>query len=47
MRGIVVFALLFALSAVVDAAFFKGKHLADAEDAISGLGSLSTSMGHR
>ena len=47
MRGIVVFALLFALSAVVDAAFFKGKHLADAEDAISGLGSLSTSMGRR
>jgi hypothetical protein len=45
MRGIVVFALLFALSAVVDAAFFKGKHLEDAQEAMAGLTSLSTKIG--
>jgi hypothetical protein len=46
MRGIVVFALLTALTAVVDAAFFQGRHLKDAETAIEGLASLSTSIGH-
>ena len=47
MRGIVIFALMFAVMAVVDAAFFKGRHLSDAEEAITGLASLSTQIGRR
>jgi hypothetical protein len=47
MRGIVVFAILTAITAVVDAAFFKGRYLNDAETAITGLASLSMRIGHR
>jgi hypothetical protein len=47
MRGIVIFAIMFAVMAVVDAAFFKGRHLSDAEEAITGLASLSTQIGRR
>ena len=47
MRGIVAFALMTALMAVVDAAFFKGRYLNDAESAITGLASLSMRIGHR
>jgi hypothetical protein len=47
MRGIVAFAIITALLAVVDAAFFKGRHLKDGEDAILGLASLSTQLGRR
>ena len=45
MRGIVLFAVMFAITAVIDAAFFKGKYLSDAGTAISGLSSLSMKMG--
>jgi hypothetical protein len=47
MRGIVTFALITALMAVVDAAFFQGRHLRDAEEAITGLASISTQIGRR
>jgi hypothetical protein len=47
MRGIVVFAILTAIMAVVDAAFFKGRYLNDAETAITSLASLSMRIGHR
>jgi hypothetical protein len=47
MRGIVAFALMTALMAVIDAAFFKGRYLSDAEAAITGLASLSMRIGHR
>jgi hypothetical protein len=47
MRGIVVFAMITALMAVVDAAFFQGRHLKDGEEAILGLASLSTQIGRR
>ena len=47
MRGIVVFAILTAIMAVVDAAFFKGRYLNDAETAITGLAALSMRIGHR
>jgi len=47
MRGIVVFALMAALGAVVDAAFFQGRHLKDGQDAILGLASISTQIGRR
>jgi hypothetical protein len=46
MRGVVVFALLAALGAVVDATFFKGKHMEDAETAIVSLATISTQIGH-
>jgi hypothetical protein len=36
-----------ALLAVVDAAFFQGRHLKDGEDALLGLASLSTQIGGR
>ena len=47
MRGIVAFAIITALLAVVDATFFKGRHLKDGEEAILGLASLSTQIGRR
>ena len=47
MRGIVAFALMTALMAVVDAAFFQGRYLNDAESAVTGLASLSMRIGHR
>lgn len=47
MRGIVAFAIITALLAVVDAAFFKGRHLKDGQDALVGLASLSTQIGGR
>jgi hypothetical protein len=47
MRGIVAFAIITAMLAVVDAAFFKGRHLKDGEEAILGLASLSTQIGRR
>jgi hypothetical protein len=47
MRGIVIFALMAALGAVVDAAFFQGRHLKDGQDAILGLASISTQIGRR
>ena len=46
MRGIVMFAIMTAILAVVDAAFFEGRHLGDAEKAITGLSSLKTKIGH-
>lgn len=45
MRGIVVFAILFAVMGVIDAAFFKGRYLNDAQQAITGLASLALKMG--
>ena len=47
MRGIVAFAIMTAILAVIDAAFFKGKYLNDMQDAITGLASISTQMGGR
>jgi hypothetical protein len=47
MRGVVAFAILTALMAVVDAAFFNGRYLNDAEAAVVGLASLSSRLGHR
>ncbi|WP_157038813.1 hypothetical protein [Rhodopseudomonas palustris] len=45
MRGLVVFALLFALGAVIDAVYFKGRHLDDAQKALFGLTSLKHQIG--
>jgi hypothetical protein len=47
MRGIVTFAILTAILAVVDAAFFEGRYLSDTEKAITGLASLSMQIGRR
>jgi hypothetical protein len=47
MRGIVAFAIMTAILAVIDAAFFKGKYLKDTQDAITGLASISTQIGRR
>jgi hypothetical protein len=47
MRGIVAFAIMTAILAVIDAAFFKGKYLKDSQDAITGLASISTQIGRR
>lgn len=47
MRGVVMFAIMFAITAVIDAAFFKGKYLDDAQTAITGLAGISTKMGKR
>jgi hypothetical protein len=47
MRGIVLFAILFAITAVIDAAFFKGKYLNDAQTAITSLAALSMQIGRR
>lgn len=47
MRGIVAFAIITAILAVVDAAFFKGKYLKDSQDALVGLASISTQIGRR
>jgi hypothetical protein len=38
---------MFAIMGVIDAAFFKGRYLNDAQEAITGLASLSTQMGRR
>jgi hypothetical protein len=47
MRGIVAFAIMTAILAVIDAAFFKGKYLNDSQEAITGLASISMQMGRR
>jgi hypothetical protein len=47
MRGIVAFAIMTAILAVIDAAFFKGKYLNDAQEAITGLASISMQLGRR
>jgi hypothetical protein len=47
MRGIVAFAIMTAILAVIDAAFFKGKYLNDAQEAITGLASISMQIGRR
>ena len=47
MRGIVAFAIMTAILAVIDAAFFKGKYLKDSQEAITGLASISTQIGRR
>lgn len=47
MRGIVAFAIMTAILAVIDAAFFKGKYLKDTQDAITGLASISMQIGRR
>jgi len=47
MRGIVAFAIMTAILAVIDAAFFKGKYLHDAQEAITGLASISMQIGRR
>ncbi len=47
MRGIVAFAIMTAILAVIDAAFFKGKYLKDSQEAITGLASISMQMGRR
>jgi hypothetical protein len=47
MRGIVAFAIMTAILAVIDAAFFKGKYLNDSKEAITGLASISMQMGRR
>ncbi len=46
MRGIVLFAIMTAAMAVVDAAFFEGRYLSDLETAITSLASLSMQIGH-
>jgi hypothetical protein len=38
---------MFAIMGVVDAVFFKGRYLSDAQEAITGLASLSTQLGRR
>lgn len=45
MRGIVIFAIMFSITAVIDAAFFKGRYLNDAQTAIKSLASLSMQLG--
>ena len=45
MRGIVLFAIMTAAMAVVDAAFFEGRYLSDLETAITSLASLSMQIG--
>ena len=47
MRGIVAFAIMTAILAVIDAAFFKGQHLKDTQEAITALASISTQIGRR
>ena len=47
MRGVVMFAIMFAIMAVIDAAFFKGKNLADAQTSILGLAGISKQIGKR
>lgn len=47
MRGIVAFAIMTAILAVIDASFFKGKYLKDTQEAITGLASISTQIGRR
>jgi hypothetical protein len=47
MRGIVAFAIMTAILAVIDAAFFKGKYLKDTQDSITGLASISMQIGRR
>ena len=47
MRGIVAFAIMTAILAVIDAAFFKGKYLNDTQEAITGLASISMQIGRR
>ena len=47
MRGVVMFAIMFAIMAVIDAAFFKGKYLDDAQTSITGLAGISTQIGKR
>jgi hypothetical protein len=47
MRGIVAFAIMTAILAVIDAAFFKGRYLNDAQEAITGLASISMQLGRR
>lgn len=44
MRGVVMFAIMFAIGGGIDAAFFKGKYLNDAQEAITGLASISDHM---
>ncbi|MBB1092457.1 hypothetical protein HUU61_14305 [Rhodopseudomonas palustris] len=44
-RGLGVFALLFALGAVIDAVYFKGRYLDNAQQAIFGLTSLRNQIG--
>ena len=41
------FAIMFAIMAVIDAAFFKGKYLNDAQTSITSLAALSTQLGRR
>lgn len=45
MRGIVIFAIMFSIAAVIDAAFFKGRYLHDARIAMTSLASLSMQLG--
>ena len=47
MRGIVLFAIMFAVMAVIDAAFFKGKYLDDAQTSLTSLAAISTQIGRR
>lgn len=47
MRGIVASAIMLAALTVIDAAFFKGKYLKDAETAMLGLTGLSAQIGRR
>jgi hypothetical protein len=45
MRGLVIFAILFALGAVIDAIYFNGRHLDDAQKAITSLAALKNQIG--
>jgi len=47
MRGIVALALISALMAVADAAFFNGRYLKDIEETIRAFGVISTALGRR
>jgi hypothetical protein len=47
MRGIVAYALIAALMAVADAAFFNGRYLKDIEDTIRTFAAISTALGRR
>ncbi len=45
MRGVVLFAIMFAITGVIDAMYFKGRYLNDTQKAITSLAELSVRIG--
>jgi hypothetical protein len=45
MRGVVLFAIMFAITGVIDAVYFKGRYLNDTQKAITSLAELSVRIG--